>query len=75
MPRKGEINRAFGVYKNVCCGAEIVIPENVTFPGCATHSHHATEWKNTTQIDRVSHLSELFAKRGRDKDGEEDPAA
>jgi hypothetical protein len=45
MPRKGDVNKKFGVYRNLCCGAEIVIPENVTFPGCAEHIHPDTQWK------------------------------
>jgi hypothetical protein len=31
MPRNGEINKEFGFYENLCCGAEIVIPAGVTF--------------------------------------------
>jgi hypothetical protein len=32
MPCNGDVNRRFGIYKSACCGAEIVIPENATFP-------------------------------------------
>src|SRR5688572_17328566 len=32
MPRNGEINDKFGVYKSLCCSVEIVIPEGATFP-------------------------------------------
>jgi hypothetical protein len=47
--RDGEVNRQFGIYKNTCCGAEIVIPEDVTFPQCAKHV--STEWKDITEVD------------------------
>ena len=45
----GEINRQFGIYVNVCCKAEIVIPEGVTFPQCAKHL--CTEWNDITEVD------------------------
>ena len=63
MPRNGEVNRKFGIYKNLCCGAEIVIPENVTFPDCAIHVNLPTEWKNITDVDRIPHVGELDPKR------------
>src|SRR3954462_6209144 len=43
VPKNGETNKTFGVYKNLCCGAEIVIPENVTFPDCSVHVNLPTE--------------------------------
>ena len=75
MPRNGEINRTFGIYKNVCCGAEIVIPENVTFPDCAVHFNVPTEWKNITNVDRVSRASELSSRNERRDRHRENPAA
>lgn len=57
--RNGEVNREFGIYKNLCCGAEIVIPESVTFPDCAKHINLVTEWKNITHVDRIPHVREL----------------
>jgi len=75
MPRNGEINRQFGIYKNVCCGAEIVIPENVTFPDCATHTNLPTEWKNITNTDRIPHVNEFGARRSRKNSDERNPAA
>jgi hypothetical protein len=59
MPSKGDINTKFGVYKNLCCGAEIVIPENVTFPGCAEHIHPDTRWKLVGGSDEAQHITEL----------------
>jgi len=45
MPRNGEINIKFGVYKAVCCGNEIVINAGSTFPDCQKHPKLMTEWK------------------------------
>jgi hypothetical protein len=75
MPRNGEINREFGIYKNLCCGAEIVIPENVTFPDCAIHNHLPTEWKNITNVDHIPHVDEIVPKRMRRNPREQNPAA
>jgi len=36
MPINGEINKEFGVYRTVRCGAEIVIREGSTFPTVRT---------------------------------------
>jgi hypothetical protein len=51
--RDGEVNLQFGIYKNICCGAEIVIPEGVTFPQCAKHV--STEWKDIIEVDFLLH--------------------
>ncbi len=45
MPQNGEVNQKFGVYKCVCCGAEIVITAGATFPYCPTHPRLTTIWK------------------------------
>ena len=45
MPHNGEINLAFSVYKNVCCGLEIVVREGATFPDCLNHPKLTTIWK------------------------------
>jgi hypothetical protein len=63
VPKNGDINREFGVYKNLCCGAEIVIAANVTFPDCANHINLPTEWKNIANADRVPHVTELDWKK------------
>jgi hypothetical protein len=62
MPQNGEINTKFGVYKSNCCGAEIVIPDGVTFPDCAKHFRLPTEWK-PIDSDRVSQVAEIFLTR------------
>ena len=66
MPKNGEINKAFGIFKTLCCGAEIVIPENVIFPDCAFHHNLPTEWKNITSTDRIPHVRDLDPKRKKD---------
>jgi hypothetical protein len=45
MPQNGETNRRFGIYKTVCCGAEIVINLGATFPDCPNHRKLSTIWK------------------------------
>ena len=63
MPRDGEINREFGIYKNTCCSAEIVIPEGVTFPQCARHV--STEWKDITDVDYIPRVGEVACEKPR----------
>ena len=50
MSGNGETNSQFGVYRNVCCGREIIIREGATFPDCANHSKLSTVWK-TVEVD------------------------
>jgi hypothetical protein len=45
MGHNGQKNLKFGVYKNVCCGEEIVIPEGTDFPDCSKHRNLSTIWK------------------------------
>jgi len=44
MPRNGEINKTFGVYRSRCCSREIVIREGATFPDCPNHPKLSTAW-------------------------------
>jgi hypothetical protein len=44
MPQNGEVNLKFAVYKNVCCGYEIVLREGATFPSCKNHPKFTTIW-------------------------------
>jgi hypothetical protein len=46
MAQNGEINTKFGVYKNVCCGSEIVVREGTAFPNCPNHPNLTTIWKS-----------------------------
>jgi hypothetical protein len=45
VPQNGETNQKFGIYKTVCCGAEIVINRGATFPDCPNHRKLTTIWK------------------------------
>jgi len=45
MPHNGDINKIFGVYRTLCCDAEIVIGVSVPFPDCPNHKKLPTEWK------------------------------
>ncbi len=45
VPKTGEVNQKFGVYKSTCCGYEIVITEGATFPFCPDHLPLITIWK------------------------------
>jgi hypothetical protein len=58
LPFNGEINLKFGVYRNVCCGSEIVIPAGSTFPDCPNHPRLTTKWKSITD-EPIRHVSEL----------------
>jgi hypothetical protein len=51
MPANGEISKTFGVFKTVCCDAEIVIGIGVPFPDCPNHKHLTTEWKYIADLD------------------------
>ena len=45
MPQNGDTNKRFGVYKNLCCGDEIIVREGATFPDCKNHPKLTTVWK------------------------------
>jgi hypothetical protein len=45
VPENGETNPKFGVYRSLCCGAEIVINAGLTFPDCPNHPKLTTIWK------------------------------
>jgi hypothetical protein len=65
MPRDGEVNREFGVYRNSCCNAEILIPKGVTFPQC--EKHVSTEWKDITDVDNIPGVREAACEKPRAK--------
>ena len=52
MPANGELSRKFGVYKTLCCDAEIVIGVGVAFPDCPNHANLPTNWKELPDVDR-----------------------
>jgi hypothetical protein len=66
MPMNGDKNEQFGVYKSVCCGAEIVIAEGVAFPDCPKHPKLPTKWKSTTD-EPIRRANEL-GKRNKSDD-------
>ena len=52
MPQNGEISKVFGVFRNLCCGEEIIIRAGATFPNCEKHHQLTTVWiemKNENQ--------------------------
>jgi hypothetical protein len=51
MPRNGELSETFGVYRTLCCDAEIVIGVGIPFPDCPNHKNLPTEWKQLSDID------------------------
>src|SRR2546422_2113221 len=55
MPSNGQISKIFGVFKTVCCDAEIVIGVGVLFPDCPNHKHLSTEWKQMPDVDAAKH--------------------
>jgi hypothetical protein len=55
MPRNGETSKTFGVYKTLCCDAEIVIGVGVPFPDCPNHKNLPTEWKQLSDVDPATY--------------------
>jgi hypothetical protein len=51
VPSNGETSKTFGVYKTLCCEAEIVIGVGVPFPDCPNHKNLPTEWKQISDVD------------------------
>jgi len=45
MPENGESNAQFGVYRNLCCGVEVIVAEGMEFPDCPNHPRLTTIWK------------------------------
>ena len=67
MPRNGEINTRFGVYKAACCGAEIIIREGAAFPDCPKHPRSVAIW----ELIEVEIVDAITIK----KKSQSDPAA
>jgi hypothetical protein len=60
VPQNGDVNKKLGVYRSLCCGAEIVIAVDAAFPDCPNHPKLSTEWKPLVDPDRrIPHASEL----------------
>jgi hypothetical protein len=62
MPRNGELNRTFGVYRTLCCDAEIVIGVGVPFPDCPNHKNLPTEWKQLSDVDPEDYVPKTRGK-------------
>ena len=45
MPKNGEVNTQFGLYRSLCCDRELIIREGETFPDCPRHKKLSTVWK------------------------------
>jgi hypothetical protein len=56
MARNGELSKTFGVYRTLCCDAEIVIGAGIPFPDCPNHEKLPTEWKALLNIDPEHHV-------------------
>ena len=59
MARNGEISRTFGVFRTVCCDAEIVIGVGVAFPDCPNHKNLTVEWKQIPDADPAEYKPNL----------------
>jgi len=55
MPANREISKKFGVFRTVCCDAEIVIGVGVPFPDCPKHPNLTTGWKELRGLDPSSY--------------------
>ena len=62
MPQTGKRNQKFGLYKSLCCGKEIVVPEGTPFPDCPNHPDVTTIWKSILDDNVVR-----FGKRAASK--------
>ncbi|HEY2381598.1 MAG TPA: hypothetical protein VGK48_10520 [Terriglobia bacterium] len=46
----GSINGEHGIYKNYCCGDELVLYRGITFPNCNKHKQMITRWRLVGRI-------------------------
>lgn len=65
MPSNGEMNTKFGVYRNLCCGGEIVLSEGMTFPDCSNHPNLSTVWKPVGD-EVIRHISDIVPPKTKD---------
>src|SRR5215813_9357834 len=45
MPKNGEVNTHFALYRTLCCNHELIIREDEVFPDCPRHTNLSTVWK------------------------------
>jgi hypothetical protein len=74
MPGKREISRTFGVFKTVCCEAEIVILVGAPFPDCPNHKNRPTAWKQIPDVDPDKYQSNAAGKISRSGKSKRQPA-
>ena len=55
MPDNGELNVTFGIYRSLCCDAEIFIGAGVPFPDCPNHKKLPTEWEHLANTNPARH--------------------
>ena len=67
MPTNGEVNKFSGVYRSLCCNAEIVILEGAIFPDCPNHPHLSTKWKGVSD-DPIPHVTRLPKEKKKNDD-------
>ena len=72
VPQNGEVNTRFGVYKAVCCGAEIVISQGATFPDCPNHPRRITIWQHFVTLIEYRRLWDLAGGRTKAEEWEQD---
>jgi hypothetical protein len=66
MAQNGEVNKKLGIYRSLCCGAEVILRASSTFPDCPNHPRLTTIWKPVVD-EKMAHLTT--------KKPEPDPAA
>jgi hypothetical protein len=44
VPESGDKNTSFGVYREGCCGREILISVGSVFPTCPKHPDRSAKW-------------------------------
>jgi hypothetical protein len=63
LPKNGEINNKFGLYRSLCCGYEVVVAERAKFPDCPNHLNLPTIWKSVVDDpNRIPHIREILAQ-------------
>jgi hypothetical protein len=62
MPDNGEISKVFGVFKTICCEAEIVIAIGAAFPDCPNHKNLPTKWKQIFDVNPAKYQPNAAGK-------------
>ena len=62
MAQSGDKNTSFGIFRNCCCGREIVIINGATFPQCPKHRQLPTVWEAVSESNEAVHLVVLPQK-------------